>query len=327
VSPLDTWARQVLDCYPPVLSGSLDFLGNHGGFSGSRLWRLETLAGSYCLKAWPADWRSRQDLAWIHSQLDRAGSLPYIPHIVPTRNGSTFVEHEGRLWELATWMPGQADFAHNPSRVRLQSACTALARLHECWPVTRSGVCPAIERRWDSWQTWHGLVHKGWRPTWSSPDPWTQAAEELWCHVESRIDSVLKLLAPWLVRSVTIQPCVCDLWHDHVLYSGDAVTGLIDFGSAREDHIAVDLARLLGSLVGDDAVMWDAGLSAYRAVRPLAAEEQALAHDLDRTGTILAATHWLRWLYHEGRRYEQPAAVVNRLTELLRRLQRDTFSP
>src|SRR6202023_1230336 len=80
------------------------------------------------------------------------------------------------------------------------------------------------------------------------------------------------------------QPCVCDVWHDHVLFEGDTVSGLIDFGGAKVDSVAVDLARLLGSMAGDDPVLRDAGFGAYVAVRPLSLGEVDLVTLLDRTG-------------------------------------------
>ncbi len=144
--------------------------------------------------------------------------------------------------------------------------------------------------------------------------------EQLWRHLQQRSTDVPRLLDPWLAREVPVQPCVCDLWHDHVLFTQDQVTGIIDFGSVKVDHISVDLARLLGSLVGDDAAMWQIGLSSYQAVRPLSPDEIALARVLNRTGVIIAATHWLRWLYRDGRVYDSSAAVTARLLFLLRRL-------
>ena len=61
---LESWAHEVLTHYPAMLRGTLTSLGNHGGFSGARLWRLDTAGGSYCLKAWPAD---GPPLAWTAS--------------------------------------------------------------------------------------------------------------------------------------------------------------------------------------------------------------------------------------------------------------------
>jgi homoserine kinase type II len=129
---------------------------------------------------------------------------------------------------------------------------------------------------------------------------------------------VPRLLEPWRKREFRLQPCVCDLWHDHVLFTGNQVTGIIDFGSVKIDHVAVDLARLLGSTIGDDGAQWDIALAAYAT---LSAEEIELARLLERTGVFVAAMNWLRWLYHEERVYEQPTAVLARLAALRRRLE------
>ena len=118
-----------------------------------------------------------------------------------------------------------------------------------------------------------------------------------------------------------VQFCVCDIWHDHVLFTGDAVTGLIDYGSVKPDNVAVDLARLLGSLVGDDAAAFARGLAAYKQVRPLSTDERALVPILDRTGVVLGIANWLRWLYVDGRVYEDRAAVARRLAALVERAE------
>jgi Ser/Thr protein kinase RdoA (MazF antagonist) len=197
-----------------------------------------------------------------------------------------------------------------------------LAQLHVKWAESESsvGFCPGILRRWQSWRLWTDLLQSGWRPHWTALDPYVPIAEPLFHAVQLHLDELPCLLTPWLNVQMPLQPCVCDPWHDHILFTGDAVTGLIDFGSAKIDHVAVDLARLLGSLVGDDERLWLTGITAYRRLRPFSDDEHRLAHDLDRTGTLLAATHWLRWLYHEGRRYDQPAAVLERLRRLAARI-------
>ena len=320
---MDLSASYVLSRYPVSLRGRLESLGNHGGFSGARLWRVDAPAGVYCLKAWPADGRSAADLTWIHHLVAKASVLPFVPRVLAASDGATVVAHADRLWELASWLPGRAGFATAPSPRRLESACTALARLHQVWASTdvQIAVCPAVLRRADSWRNWRQLVQSGWRPSWAPLGPYAQSCQELWQLIEQRGDDLPGLLAPWLARAVALQPCVCDPWHDHVLYSGDDVTGLIDFGSVKIDHVAVDVARLLGSLIGNDAVLWDVGVHAYARIRPLSVEERALARDLDRTGTIIAAAHWLRWLGHDRRAFERPADVLARLTHLIHRLR------
>src|SRR5262249_33844918 len=119
-----------------------------------------------------------------------------------------------------------------------------------------------------------------------------------------------------------LHPCLCDVWHAHVLFEGEVVSGLVDYGSVKVDHVAADLARLLGSLVPDDAAQTAAGLDAYGRLRPLAARERELVALLDETGAILAAATWLRWLSRAGRRCEDRAAAADRLASLVRRIER-----
>jgi Ser/Thr protein kinase RdoA (MazF antagonist) len=297
-------------------------LGSHGGFSGASLWRLETPAGNFALKAWPANWRAPADLAWIHGLMGQAAAHPWMPRVMATTGGPTFVELHGRLWEVVTWMPGGADFGQSPSPARLEAAATALAQLHQSWRTDGSPIeaCPAALRRQAAWQAWNELIQTGWRPTFAPPDPYRQIAERLWQLVQLKLDAVPMMLSAWLNRKVPVQPCVCDLWHDHVLFTGDAVTGIVDFGSAKLDHVSVDLARLFGSLIGGDDAQWQIALAAYERVRPLSMPERLLARVLDRTGVLLAAANWLKWLYHENRVYPDAAAVIARLESLARRL-------
>jgi hypothetical protein len=89
----------------------------------------------------------------------------------------------------------------------------------------------------------------------------------------------------------------------------------------KVDHPAVDVARLLGSLVADDAAGWSAGLRAYGEVRPLAEDEAELARALDETGVVLGVVNWLRWLYAERREFDDRAAAGRRLAVLVERIE------
>ncbi len=117
----------------------------------------------------------------------------------------------------------------------------------------------------------------------------------------NHINIIPGLLRRWRTRIWPLQPCLCDVWHDHILFDEDYVTGIVDYGAMKIDHPVVDVARLLGSLVEDDAAGWATGLAAYRQVRPFTDEEEELAPVLDATGTTLGASVWLRRLYHEGK--------------------------
>jgi homoserine kinase type II len=325
---LDAAARDVLRRYPSALQPTaLIALGNHGGFSGARLWRVESAAGSLCLRAWPPGDPTPRRLDFLHRFMTsaRTAGLAFVPTVFLTTDRSSWVDQVGRLWELTQWLPGQADFHDCPTTTRLEASCTGLARLHVCWqrlgpPPTDD--CPAIARRLErAFQTCE-LIRSGWRPTYLPGDPVRPHAERVWPMLRPRLDALIPRLEQWSARRWPLQPCLCDVWHNHVLFEGDRLTGLIDYGSAKVDHVAVDLARLLGSLVGDDGNNWAIALRAYRTVRPLAAQEEDLAHFLDETGTVLGVANWLRWLCHGERQIEDRSAAAERLRVLVERMDR-----
>lgn len=301
------------------------FLGNRGGFSGARLWRAETAAGPVCIKAWPADGPDAARLAWIHRLLlqARAAGLDFVPAVFAA-DGATCHVHAGRLWDVTAWMPGRADFRERPTAPRLEQACTALAQLHAAWAAAHAstGPCPSVRRRLARARAWAELVRSGWQPLIpeGTPDPVHAWARQAWELARRDLDGVPRLLAPWADRVLPLQPCLGDVWHDHVLFEGDRVTGLIDHGCVRVDHVAVDLARFLGSTAEDDLALRSAGLRAYARLRPLSWEEDPLVTALDHAGTFLGAANWLRWLYLEQRPYEDRTLVAQRLAALVRRL-------
>jgi Ser/Thr protein kinase RdoA (MazF antagonist) len=112
------------------------------------------------------------------------------------------------------------------------------------------------------------------------------------------------------------------MWHDHVLFTGDLVRGFIDFGGVKIDHVSVDLARLLGSMVGDDRAVFDLGLESYARIRPLSDEQRALARLLDITGVLIGIENWLRWLYAERKSLDDADAASKRLQALVERVEK-----
>lgn len=299
-------------------------LGNHGGFSGAVLWRIDAAAGSLCLRAWPTH-ETWPRLLFRHRLMmhARRARLSFVPAIIPTIEGASAVKHTGRLWELVEWMPGRADFHQHPSAIRLQAAASALAQLHTAWrsiPSAQSGPS-VVRRRLAFLDEWQRLVRSGWQPRPAVDDPLLPLIERAWKALPSTLEGVPRLLQPWRDGTLPMQPCLCDPWHDHWLFDGEQLTGLIDYGAVKVDVVAVDVARMLGSLVGSDAEGWQTALAAYRRFAPFSAEDEALARALDETGIVLSAANWLRWLYEEHRPFADRAAVARRLTELVVRLE------
>jgi Ser/Thr protein kinase RdoA (MazF antagonist) len=321
---LDSAARAVLSQY--VISGSaLRPLGNRGGFSGAALWRVHGPDGDRCLRAWPAGEMSRERILEIHSlmKLARDQGLLFVPAVLITRSGSTWVLQADRFWELTAWMPGAATNPLQVTRSQVETPCAALALLHRAWAPAgqKDGPCPAVRRRLQAFQEWEARI----RTTCLKIDPhdpaqaWAEQARRL---LQVHAAKIPLKLTPWLDRELPLQPCLCDVWHDHVLFEGDVVTGLVDYGGVKTDHVAVDLARLLGSLVEDHSDLRAAGLEAYTRIRPLSLLEEELVSALDVTGVLVGLITWLKWLYFEDKRFDDRAAAARRLQALVERVEK-----
>ena len=131
---------------------------------------------------------------------------------------------------------------------------------------SESSRSPAVGERLtqlaDYQRQWDQLVGRA-RKTVSGRADWTGLlvdVDRLFGRGAAAVAGQLQTVQPTGYRC---QPCLRDIWHDHLLWTGDRVTGLIDPGSCRSDNVAIDLSRLLGSLVGDDTAAWDRGLAAY----------------------------------------------------------------
>src|SRR5262249_53391625 len=256
----------------------------------------------------------------------RAGGVAFVPDVIAANTTQTTVDCGGRAWDVTTWVQGRADFESSPSRARLANACAALAQLHAAWAgrATAQAPCPAVHRRLLALRDWQDLLQSGWRPAFTACDDpavryWRERA---YACLPRFFEPSRQALGAWANVAVPVRACLCDVWHDHVLFEGDRVTGIVDYGSVKQDHVAVDLARLLGSLIGDDAQQRAAGLDAYRAAGgTLPARADELIDVLDRTGTVLGAANWLRWLFLERRVYEDLSQVARRLRALVARIE------
>jgi Ser/Thr protein kinase RdoA (MazF antagonist) len=316
--------REVLVAYPPALAQARwTQLGNAGGFSGALVWRGLTADGrELCLKAHPSGADAARLERVMHHWMftARSAGLSFVPRIEATRDGRTVVVARGRAWEVAEWMPGRPDFHVSSTDSRLFAAIDAVARLHETWSKRSGGVapCSAIHRRWKALRAWETIIATGWRPSPTPDDPVRTHVEPALDRLSFAVGPAVSALVPWLTKPVPVQPCLCDVWHDHILFTGDRVTGLIDYAAAKMDHVTGDLARLLGSLVPGHRERIAAALDAYRTIRPLSHPE--LVELLDWTGVIVAVTNWLLWLYRDGRVYSNRSAVAERFGTLVRRL-------
>ena len=325
-SRTESAAREVLSAYAPeVAEASWTALGNAGGFSGARLWRGETVSGrQLCLRAWPVG-RTREDRLQIIHRAQESCDLPFVPRLWRTHNGDPCVQRGEQFWEVSDWLPGKADFHLQPSDGRLFAAMRALAAIHECWqPASpREAPCPAVGRIINAFREWRRLVQSGWKPDFHLAYPYEihERARRAWGVLLGGALTAEYSLVDWTKRPVPVQLCLCDVWHDHILYTGDEVTGVIDFGAVKLDCAAIDLARLLGSLIPDESERMNRALAVWSALRPVPQVVLDLVPVLDRAGMVVGLTNWLRWLYLEQRPYSDARQVVRRMDALLRRVE------
>ncbi|MCH7988356.1 MAG: phosphotransferase [Planctomycetes bacterium] len=313
-------------------------LGTTGGFSGAVIVRVETELGDYCLRGWPVKSLPRNRILGLHRFLSSVFQQGVTQAAVPVsaESGSTLVVVQDRFWQLEPWMPGAADFHDNPSDVRLAETMACLARWHRAaslfspqpeereWFFCKSNAhSPAVIERLEMIREWtegKSLLLK---------QAMSRSGDPLFREVAEEIVQRFDRLAPSLTRQMEaavrvpfeLQPCLRDIWHDHVLFSGDEVTGLIDASACRGENVAADLSRLLGSFVGDDRSRWDFALEEYARHRPLSVDEEGLVVVLDRSGVLLSGMTWLDRYFLQRERFGNEPAILERLETIFKRLE------
>lgn len=310
----------------------VEFLGSAGGFSGARFWKITDAPEAFCLRRWPIQAsRDERRLHWIHRQLAtaHAAGCDFLPVPVIGNDRETLVEHEGYLWQLEPWMPGHASYRVDPSSEKLVAAMQALARFHvalrktPCRQEPPPGILTRVSRLC---QLFEGSLPTG------QFLKIENAADGFKGHAGIRVAGArickrFRELAPRIHEllnrektvPVEIQTIIGDVWHDHVLFTDDRVTGIVDFGAMRMDTPAADVARLLGSLAGDQPNARKIGLEAYQNTVPWIFEP-TLIELFDDSTTLLAGLNWLEWICVEGRDFGDLQPVTDRLNSIAGRM-------
>jgi homoserine kinase type II len=298
-----------------------------GGFSGAGVWRVLHAGRQFALRRWPPGVVDEARLAALHRFAKHlAESKLPTPAPMTHRDGGTWLAHAKGYWQLEPWMPGDADYWPNPRPAKLAAALETLAHIHLAaaaleGAAPRRGVSASMERRVDRLREFMESELPRLRDAVDrlpDSDQSRQAQTALRLVVEAAPAEREKALR-WAGRVMPLQWRLGDVWHDHVLFTGDRVTGVIDFGAASVDAPVGDVARLLGGLAGNDRAAWQLGLDAYHAVRPLDADERAAVARFDSSGVVLSAVNWLRWLY-----VEPPPGVTANRSRALERLSKLT---
>ncbi|MFO0904168.1 MAG: phosphotransferase [Pirellulales bacterium] len=309
-------------------------VGAAGGFSDARVWRVTTPAGDWAVRRWPVGQPTAPRRAFLHRFLrylyDRG--LTWIAAPLRTRHGTTFVERAGRTWEVAPWLPGAPDFSPSVRPEKVAAALEALAKFHQYAapfpPGPARNQAPGLVDR-------HAYLRLLVQGDLERLRRAVADAAKLGRHSDSLLHKSIQILdlfeqaAPQVATELTgrlmtmvpVMPCLRDVWREHVLFEGEQVSGIIDYGALRTDCVAADLSRLLGSYHADDRSGWDAGLAAYERVRPLTDDERSLVAVYDRSSVLLSGTYWIRWIFVDGIEFPDLQKVELRMDEWLARLR------
>src|SRR5256885_2022920 len=120
-----------------------------------------------------------------------------------------------------------------PSATTAASAAPACGASRPAAPPTACAPCPPATLR--------PSPYAGWRPRFAHDGPVRPWAEPALRLLAVWVPRVPALLTPWSTGELALHPCLCDVWHDHVLFEGDAVSGIVDYGSVKIDHASADL--------------------------------------------------------------------------------------
>jgi homoserine kinase type II len=253
---------------------------------------LQTERGGYFLTLYEKR-VARDDLPYFLACLRHLSARGVAcPQPVADRNGRVLQELCGRPAALMTLLPGLSP--KRPSAVQCGEAGSALARLH-------LAGADFPERRANSM----GLA--AWRQlTAATAGQAGTVAPELGALIAAELAQV-EAGWPAGLPSGLIH---ADLFPDNVLFSGERITGLIDFYFACNDLYAYDLTVCLNSWCFEPDGAYNlsksrALLSCYQSLRPLSPGERAALPLLARASALrFMLTRLYDWLHRD------PAALV-----------------
>ncbi len=300
------------------------------GMSGARVYRCST-ADRNCLalKRWPVGVTlARIDEIHQLMRLARSHDCPLVPDIVAPQSRvgkSAALRAAGYCWDLVDWMPGEPIEADTAIE-KISAGVAAIARFHLSTRHLgrRAQVAPAVVDRMLRLRQLSdrigSLVELSDSAALNSPleDAVRRAAQLLGTHWNQVRTQIGQSLAAHMDRPVLTQYVLRDVHRQHILFSEDRPSGLIDFDAARIDTPAVDLARWAGSFLAgphEQAAVWQAVAAGLVRESPLLPSELvdqqiALAKLIAQASPWISLANWLVWILVEKRQFPPGSAAV-----------------
>lgn len=277
-------------------------IGQMGGFGGCYIVRAQTATGARCLRRWPADVPPER-VAFLQGALAHAAgrSFALFPRNEPAAAGERLIVRDGHVWEYTTWAAGAPHTDGHLSPARLDAAARTLARMH----AALEGFDPrGITFARDLPAEFAVLVklYESLRPAINRANADGVAASHLLDEIPIAVQRVAVALDRYpAVFTDTSGVAHGDIDPEHLFFTGDQVTGIIDFDETAFRPQSSDLAMLLERCTSWDAAAERAAVAAYRAERALTEDEAAAMPAL----ATLAILGWAWEALH--RRYVERA--------------------
>ena len=304
------------------------------GFSGAQIWKINASQPQpLSLKHYRSDALTVNLLDGIHRVLIHAFNegCEFVAKPMRLDDGFTTVvagppgSPTAGLWELSNWVPGTAVKSFNDAQI--ETAFASIARFHKAAAQVNLafGPSPNLGQR-------QSQLAKLVRPDSPALDqasdllktasidpvlrgPLATIVDLLQRVPQSHIASLQTRLNEFATVELPLHPVVRDLRAEHLLFTGDQLTGLVDFDAMQMDSVAYDLSRLTSSMRLNEAQLHLA-LSTYHAERPIQPDEAKLVQLLTGISRLLAPLSWVNWLVLEQRSFSNLAAVEQRLKEV-----------
>lgn len=295
------------------------------------VYRIETLAACYSMKRWPVT-AERERLLEIHrfqSYLaDTRKSLT--PGLVKWSNGETLLEADDAYWEIADWKSGAPiENLGDVNDEQIRQCAEALASIHSRSESyhTQVGVSPGIQQRVD------GMIaaiqpctdkRRRFLESISAYDKYVAAnvLKDISIRSMRVIPSLLDSVQRLSKKSVKCFWILRDVWRQHILFQGNRISGMIDFGAARMDWPGLDLVRAFGTLMFESDPRWTMAIMHYLNQRGDDSLELADIRMIHRASVALSALQWLDWFAEEQFDWtNRLSSSWNRVLELQRQLE------
>lgn len=296
------------------------------GFSGAVVWKSihllkpiiplapVTQIGQVALKRWPKN----LELSRLHEIRLFQAAVSTIQN-VPKLIGEHFI-FDGHFWDMSEWMDGYP-IQKTYNATQLFSAIQTMLSIHEQWrkfQLAGGGLQTESDH-----ERKKNVVERRVRVLREVSNEFTAGKSMLQFHTSLEAKQIFNAIQPGLNAAITslekflmhykfeTQICFKDIHRDHVLFFGDKVSGIIDYGAVHFDIVETDIARLFS----DDDHECESACQIYNSLSSFRKLNIELIRLLCDTAAICNLAAWL--LRFKNGESINSESVQNRIQKLL----------